>query len=141
MNLRRMSFLLIPVFFAFAFTASAHRGGHKRPGYLPPYGPHGGKYSRLHGYYAEVVVKNGQARVYILERDVKNVAEKIKRVSLRIQFPGKAMRLAKLRYAKSDMSFRTKVSVSRRTRVVYFYVSALIHGRWRSVRIVYEPRG
>ncbi|MEQ9363590.1 MAG: hypothetical protein RIF32_05070, partial [Leptospirales bacterium] len=73
-----------------ASTAFAHDEGHATPEQLPPIGPHGGKYGKMERHFAEAVVKGDSLTLYILEPDVKFVAEDATGVTAAYEVPGKS---------------------------------------------------
>ena len=116
----------------------AHDDGHKSPRTLPPIGPHGGKYTKLSGHYGEVVVKGNQVKVYILEKDVKYVAEDAKRVSVLLEVPGKSK--TKLKLTKSGKGYSARINIPRNARRVYFHIKCMLDKKWERGKVLYEPR-
>ncbi len=65
----------LAVLFIGITALGAHDEGHEVPDQLPPIGPHGGKYGKMERHFAEITVQGDTVTVYILEPDVKHVAE------------------------------------------------------------------
>jgi len=121
-------------------TLGAHEGGHKTPKTLPPFGPHGGQYAKLTKHYAEVVVRGNTARIYILERDIKAVAEDATGVSATLEVPRKFRKRLRLKKQKKTQAYLTRVRIPRGARRVYFHIRCKLDGKWEKGKILYEPR-
>ena len=116
----------------------AHDEGHRPPSVLPPFGPHGGRYAKMTRHYAEIVVRGGKLTVYILEPDVKYVAEDATNVTAALALPGQPNRPLKLTQAGGGYS--TALRLPPGTRRAYFVVSCVLDGKKESGRVLYEPR-
>ena len=121
-----------------AGSALSHDDGHSSPDRLPPLGPHGGKYTKLTKHFSEVVVRGKKATVYILERDVKNVAEDATAVALWLEIPGKGKK--KLALKKRGEGYEATVKIPRKVRRVYFHISCKLDGKTERGKLLYEPR-
>ncbi len=124
---------------AFTTAIFAHDEGHATPDRLPPVGPHGGKYAKLERHFAEVIVRGDRLSLYILEPDVKYVAEDATGVTAAYEIPGKQAR-REIRLAKSGESYTARLEIPRGARRVVFFVSCVIDGKRESGRVLYEPR-
>ncbi|MCR9145088.1 MAG: hypothetical protein NXI24_22810 [bacterium] len=136
--LRRLAVVGATLLFA-ATAIYAHDEGHATPEQLPPIGPHGGKYAQLERHFAEVVVQGGTLTLYILEPDVKHVAEDATGVTAAYQVPGKLAR-RELKLSKSGTGYRAQISIPAGARRVVFFVSCVLDGQRESGRVLYEPR-
>jgi hypothetical protein len=125
---------------AFVLTAGlfAHDEGHKTPDALPPIGPHGGKYAKMTRHFAEIVVRDGTVTVYILEPDVKFVAEDAADVTAAYEIPGKQPKTA-LPLTKAGNGYRAAFRAPSGARRVIFYVGCSLDGKAESGQIDYEP--
>lgn len=141
MIIKRKSFrILITMMIAILTTGiSGHDEGHKLPDTLPPIGPHGGKFNKLTEHFAEVVVKGNQLRVYILEKDVKHVAEDASNVSASLEIPGKSK--TTLNLIKSENGYTANINIPKTTRRVYFHIQCILDKKLEKGKILYEPRG
>ena len=135
-SLRTLIILMIAIL---TTSISGHDEGHKLPDTLPPIGPHGGKYSKLTKHFAEVVVKGNLIRVYILETDIKHVAEDASSVSATLEIPGKGK--TTLNLMKSGDGYTTKINIPKTTRRVYFHIQCMLDNKLEKGKILYEPRG
>ncbi|MEQ9366846.1 MAG: hypothetical protein RIF32_21580 [Leptospirales bacterium] len=117
----------------------AHDEGHPTPGQLPPIGPNGGKYAKLERHFAETVVKGNTLTLYILEPDVKNVAEDATGVTAAYEVPGKSSR-REIKLKKSGAGYTATISIAPGARRVIFFVSCVLDGKRESGRVVYEPK-
>jgi len=118
----------------------AHDDGHKSPKALPPIGPHGGKYSKLTKHFGEVVVKDNQVTVYILEKDIKNVAEDATKVSATLEIPGKLKKKLNLVKEEDGEGYIATIAIPKSTRRVYFHIQCMLDEMWENGKILYEPR-
>lgn len=117
----------------------AHDEGHAPPDRLPPVGPHGGKYAKLEDHFAEVVVRGDQLSLYILEPDVKYVAEDATGVTAAYEVPGKSPR-RDIQLAKRGEGYSARLEIPKSARRVVFFVSCVIDGKRESGHVLYEPR-
>ncbi|MCP4136333.1 MAG: hypothetical protein GY754_35510 [bacterium] len=139
--MKKTIFLITTVFFAItcmSMALLAHDDGHSSPDTLPVIGPHGGQYAKLTKHFAEVVVSGKTVTVYILEKDVKHVAEDASAVAAVMKIPGKAGK--KLKLVKKGKGYQAKIKIPRRTRRVYFHISCVLDGKKETGKILYEPR-
>ncbi|MCB1319722.1 MAG: hypothetical protein KDK34_05695 [Leptospiraceae bacterium] len=116
----------------------AHDEGHESPGTLPPVGPHGGNYAKMERHFAEVRVSGNRVTVYILEPDVKYVAEDAIDVGLVMELPGQPRRNLSLQ--KVGEGYVANVDIPRTARRVLFHVSCSLDGNPESGTVQYEPR-
>ena len=123
-----------------AFTAqiSGHDEGHNAPNALPSIGPHSGRYAKLSKHFAEIVVSGETVTVYILEPDVKFVAEDATQVTLAAEIPGKGRTVLALSPAGNGYSAAFKIPASARR--VTFHVSCVLDGKKESGTIIFEPK-
>lgn len=114
-----------------------HDDGHNSPDRMPPFGPHGGKYTKLTRHYGEIVVRGRTVTVYILERDIKNVAEDATGVSLVLEIPGRSKK--RLRLVKKGEGYQATINIPRQTRRVYFHIRCVLDKKGEYGKILYEP--
>lgn len=128
-----LSIFLVPIFLL------AHDEGHKRPAEMPVKGPHGGAYGELTKHYAEVVVNDQltEARVYILEKDIKNVAEDATKVTASLEIPRKETVKLTLEKGK-DGGYLANISIPKGTRVAYFQVTCVLDDKKEEGKITWE---
>lgn len=122
-----------------AGPAFAHEEGHERPDQLPPVGPHGGEFALLERHFAEVVVRGNEVRIYILEPDVKHVAEDASGVTAVLEIPGQNKQSLSLE--KRGEAYVAQISIPPTARRVQFRISCVLDGRRESGVVQYEPRG
>ena len=130
------------VFTVFTFTilsTYAHDDGNKSPDKMPPFGPHGGKYTKLTTHYAEVVVRRKKVSVYILERDIKNIAEDASEVSIALEIPKRFKKKIKLNQNKKSLGYLGALSIPKRARRVYFHIRCVLDGKPEYGKLLYEP--
>lgn len=130
---------LVCYFLIATTTVLAHDDGHKSPDKLPPFGPHGGKYTKLTKHFGEVVIKGNQITIYILERDIKNVAEDATQVSVTVEIPKKSKKKIKLVQNKKTLGYKGTVKLPKLARRVYFHIRCKLDGNWEKGRLLYEP--
>ncbi len=130
---------LIAVGIAPAGGLYGHDEGHATPGRLPPIGPHGGAYARLQKHFAEVVIRPGAVTLYILEPDVKYVAEDASSVTLAYEIPGLVAR-RNLSIAREGAGYSATLQIPATARRVIFYAGCVLDGNAENGQIVYEPR-
>jgi len=133
--------LCIPLvlFALFAAPIFAHDDHVEKPQELPPIGPHGGEYTQMDRHFAEVVVRGGEARIYILEPDVRQIAADASEVRVEVQIPGQPRRSLSL--VKRGDAYVARIEIPPTARRVQFFVACAIEGRRESGVIQYEPRG
>ena len=136
----KKKFIWMILITAFAVELNAHDEGHARPDKLPPIGPHGGKYTELTRHYAEIVVKGNQVKLYILERDVKAVAEDATNVSLELEVKGKKRETVQLTQDKNDLGYAGTINIPSRTRVVHFHIKCMLDGKWETGKLLHEVK-
>jgi len=124
----------------FMTTLYPHDDGHKSPDKLPPIGPHGGKYTKLTRHYGEIVVKGNRVTVYILEKDIKHVAEDATRVSIKLEIPKKSTKKLKLVKDKKGEGYSAKINIPKLARRVYFHIRCILDKKWEKGKILYEPK-
>lgn len=117
-------------------SLSAHEEGHEAPSQLPPVGPHGGEFTKLTHHYGEVVLQGNQATVYILERDIKYVAEDASNVGLSYQVPGGGKKTVTL--TKQGEGYSGTVDLPAGTRRVNFFIECSLDGKREKGTLVYE---
>lgn len=140
MKLRLIAGMIIGAAFCLATgVVFAHDEGHTTPDQLPPIGPHGGKYSKMERHFAEITVSGDTLTVYILEPDVKHVAEDATGVTAAYEIPGKSPR-RELKLGKSGEGYTAKIQIVPGARRVNFYVSCVLDGKRESGRVIYEPK-
>jgi len=118
----------------------AHDDGHKSPKTLPSRGPHGGKFSKLTKHYGEALVKGKKVTIYILEKDVKNIAEDATRVSVIMVVPGRLKKKLRLAKDKKGGGYSASINIPRNTRRVYFNIKCILDKKWEVGKVLYEPR-
>ena len=123
----------------FVTGLAAHDEGHAVPDQLPPVGPHGGKFAKMERHFAEIVVRGDQVTVYILEPDVKHVAEDASGVTAAYAIPGKVQK-KELSLTKSGEGYTAKLTIPAGSRRVNFHVSCVLDGKRESGVVLYEPK-
>ena len=117
----------------------AHDEGHAPPKQLPPVGPHGGKYAKLERHYGEVVVRGSKVMIYILEPDVKYVAEDASKVTAAYEVPGKVAR-KQLTLNKKGEGYEAEIAVPPGSRRIVFTIGCELDGIAESGTVQYEPK-
>lgn len=135
----RIALIAVAISIVAATGVFAHDEGHATPGQLPPIGPHGGKYAKMKRHFAEVVVKGNVMTLYILEPDVKFIAEDVSDVTAAYEVPGKSPR-REINLSKSGTGYTATISIAPGARRVIFFVSCVLDGKRESGRVVYEPK-
>lgn len=122
------------------FSLQAHDTGHSTPDKLPPIGPHGGNYTKLTRHYAEIVVNDNKVTVYILERDVKHVAEDAENVTVIMKVQRQGRKNLNLTQNKETLGYSAPVDIPRRARRVMFTISCELDGKKEKGTLLYETR-
>lgn len=117
-------------------SVAAHEEGHEAPGQMPPVGPHGGEYTRLTHHYGEAVITENQVMVYILEKDVKHVAEDATGVSLEYQIPGAGKKPVVL--SKKGDGYSGSIDVPSTTRRLTLFIECTLDGKKEKGSLIYE---
>ncbi len=135
-GMMRMSLQMAAIFLISFASLVAHEEGHEAPGQMPPVGPHGGEYTKLTHHYGEVVIKGNEATVYILEKDVKHVAEDATNVTLSYQVPGGGKKSVTLS-AKGE-GYSGTLELPSGARRVTLFVGCSLDGKPERGTIIYE---
>lgn len=134
----RKSFLILGLGFLLAgFGLQAHDEGHRPPSSLPPFGPHGGRYAKMTKHFAEIVVRGKTLKVFILEPDVKYVAEDASSVTAALALPGK--KAVALKLTKAGDGYTATLDLPPGTRRAHIVVGCVLDGKQESGRVLYEP--
>jgi len=117
---------------------AAHDEGHEIPDTMPPVGPHGGEYTKLTHHFGEIVLRGNMVTVYILEADIKTVAQDASGIKLYYQVPGEARKSVSLQ--KSGPGYRGQIQLPGTARRVTFTIECVMHGKPEKGSLNYEIR-
>ena len=113
-------------FILITFNSFSH-GNHKAPDTLPPFGPNGGDYAKMTVHYFEIISKNREVNVFVLEPDLLSVAEDA--VVLSIAVRSQYGKYSNIRFQKKGKGYLGRYKVPTGKGLVYFQVSVKIDGK------------